>query len=164
MSETLQYIRTENGHFQCPHCDKVCEKQNTMYYHVKTKHLAEFKYSCSVCAEAGKTMQFVQKCTYLKHMAAKHPESEKEKEGEKNPYVGVSNKCPACDHTNTTKANLLVHFARHHCKDWIPGYTKNMTCKGCERVFPSSTAYLYHALACIKPIPEDYANMLSLIK
>ncbi len=159
MSETIQYIRTENGHFQCPHCDKICEKQNTMYYHVKTKHLADFKYTCSVCSHG-----FVQKSTYEKHMAAKHPEEASKDEKSKNRYVGVTRKCPGCDHENSTKANLIVHFARHHCKDWIPAYTKNMSCKGCDKVFPSSTAYLYHAVSCIKPIPEDYASMLSLIK
>jgi uncharacterized protein (UPF0212 family) len=161
MSETLQYIRTDEGHFQCPHCDKICEKQNTMYYHVKTIHMNEYKFSCKICADSNKPMNFLQKSAYLKHVATKHPEIA---EKEKNPYVGISHKCPSCNHENSAKANVIVHYARHHCKDWIPGFAKGTPCKGCEKVFPSSTAYLYHALTCIKPIPEHHASIVSRIK
>ncbi len=161
MTDTLQYIRTEEGHFQCPHCEKVCEKQNTMYYHVKTIHMGEFKFSCAVCAKSEKPMNFLQKSAYLKHMATKHPETALH---EKNPYAGVTHKCPSCDHENSAKANVIVHYARHHCKDWIPGFTKGTPCKGCSKIFPSSTAYLYHAISCIKPVPETHASIISRMK
>jgi len=28
---TVKYIKNELGHFQCSHCNKTREKQNTMY-------------------------------------------------------------------------------------------------------------------------------------
>jgi hypothetical protein len=161
-SGTLTYIRTADNQFQCPHCDKKCEKQNTMYYHIKKIHLQDFKYVCSFCKE-GDQMKFVQKCSYLQHLATCHPEHV-EKTEEENPYVGVSRSCPACDHTTHTKANMLVHFARTHCKDWIAPYTKGVQCSGCQKDFASSTAYLYHAIGCLKPVPESYAKMIEQIK
>ncbi len=159
MSSTTTYIRNGNGHFQCPHCPKVCEKQNTMYYHMKKNHCDDSKYVCEFCKE-GEDRKFVQKGAYLQHMASMHPETTKETE---NPYAGVSFTCPhpSCDQTAKTKANILVHFARSHCKDWIPAYNKS--CCGCTKEFASSTAYFYHAISCIKPVPEQYAEMIKSV-
>jgi hypothetical protein len=136
-----------------------------MYYHLKKNHTSDDsgKFICEHCPPEA-PMKFIQKSAYQQHLATKHKEIVSETE-EKNPYAGVTRKCPACDHTTHTKSNLIIHFARTHCKEWIPSFTKDSpTCKGCDKDFASSTAYLYHAISCIKPIPEDQANMLSLIK
>lgn len=153
-----QYIRLENGHFQCPHCPKVCSKQNTMYYHIKKTHDRDFRFECTHCVKAPK---FVQKSAYLQHIAVCHPEIAEEN-SEANPYAGVSWGCahPDCTHTTKTKANILVHFARTHCKDWIPAFTKDISCKQCTKTFASSTAYFYHSISCVKPIPDAYHTML----
>lgn len=161
MSETIQYIPTEReDHFQCPYCDKVA-KRSTLHYHVKKEHLKKFEFTCSICSDNGKTMNFMQKIAYEKHMIAIHPEIATI---EKNPFVGVSYKCPSCDFENIAKGNVKTHYARNHCKDWIPSFTKGSPCKGCDKVFNSPTAYLYHAITCIKPIPEHHAKIISLIK
>ena len=159
MITTTTYIRDESGAFLCPHCDKKCEKQNTMYYHIKKNHQQDFKFVCEHCTEG----RFVQKSAYLQHIAVNHPECADEEE---NPYASISFSCPheGCDHHAKTKANIIVHFARTHCRDWIPTYSKKGCCKGCDKEFASSTAYLYHAVNCIKPIPENYAAMLADIR
>jgi hypothetical protein len=155
------YIRLDNGHFQCPHCPKVCEKQNTMYYHVKSTHLQDFKFTCGYC-EDSKDRRFVQKSAYYQHLATCHPDCREVTEGDAGKYGGVHYACPFpdCEHGTKTKANTLVHFARNHCREWIPAYDKEAGCRGCQKVFASSTAYLYHALSCIKPVPEEFAEML----
>lgn len=161
-----KYIRTADGQFQCPHCDKKCEKQNTMYYHITKNHLQNFKFICEFCPSES-PMKFVQKSAYQQHLATKHSEKIAEtttESADKNPHVGVCRKCPGCDYSTRTKGNLFVHYAREHAKEWIPKYTKDTPCIGCNKQYPSSSAYLYHAIACIKPVPENHANMLSLIK
>ena len=162
MSASVQtsYIRDDAGIFHCPYCDKKTEKQNTMYYHVKKNHLQDYKYVCNLCE--GESRKFVQRSAYLQHMANSHPD-DAISEGTENPYVGVSFGCPCCDHSAKTKANVIIHYARTHCKEWIPSFTKGIHCKGCEKEFGSSTAYLYHSVSCIKPMPEDCEKHLAAI-
>lgn len=161
-AETLKYIRTEDGRFQCPHCEKITEKQNTMYYHVKKNHTEDLPYQCKKCAGCPR---FLQKGSYLLHLAAIHPEDAHDGET-KNPYAGVSYTCPSegCDHSSHTKANVLIHFARSHCKAWIPGFTKGSSCAACSKEFNSSSAYLYHCIGCLKDrAPADHISMISRI-
>ncbi len=152
------YTKLESGVFQCKYCDKQSAKQNTMYYHVQTKHVQDYKFTCAHCTDK----KFVQKSAYLQHMAQAHPTDAAE---EANPYVGVSFACthPGCAATAKTKANMLVHFARSHCKEWIPAFAKGTACKCCEKVFASSTAYFYHAATSFEA-PGDFAGMLAKIK
>ena len=159
---TLKYIRTAEGHFQCPHCDKVTEKQNTMYYHVKKNHTEDLPFQCKKCADCPR---FLQKGSYLLHLAAVHPE-DADDEGKTNPYAGVSYTCSfeGCGHSSQTKANVLIHFARSHCKSWIPSFTKGCVCSGCAKEFNSSSAYLYHCVSCLgAKAPETYRTMISRI-
>lgn len=159
-----KYIRNEAGHFVCPHCDKVTEKQNTMYYHVKKNHTKDLPFECKKCSDAPR---FLQKSSYLHHLATIHPEDAHSTDVGENPYAGVSYSCPAegCDHNTHTKANLLIHYARTHCKDWIPGYNKGSACSGCKKEFNSSSAYLYHSISClIKSATPDHATIISRIK
>ena len=158
---SVKYIRNDVGHFLCPHCDKVTEKQNTMYYHVKKTHMMDLPFVCEKCDD---TPRFLQKSAYHHHLATHHPGEAAD--GETNPYAGVSFTCPSCPHTTHTKANMLIHYARTHCKDWIPAYTKsNNCCKKCSKSFASSSAYLYHSLSCLcSEAPADYASIVSRIK
>jgi hypothetical protein len=154
------YFKLESGEFQCKYCEKRTAKQNTMYYHVQTKHVQDFKFVCEHCTDK----KFVQKSAYFQHMAQAHPEIAQQDEG-KNPYVGVSYSCahPECDQSAKTKANILVHFARTHCKDWIPTFSKENGCKCCDKKFSSSTAYFYHAVTSLNA-PGDFATMLAKMK
>ncbi len=158
MSDTY-YTKLESGEFQCKHCDKRTTKQNTMYYHVQTKHVQDFKFVCTHCTDK----KFVQKSAYLQHMAQAH--SEIADQEEENPYAGVSYSCahPGCDQSAKTKANILVHFARSHCKEWIPTYAKDTGCKCCEKKFGSSTAYFYHAVTSFAA-PGEFADMLTKMR
>jgi hypothetical protein len=163
MSIGSKYIKNAEGHFVCPHCEKVTEKQNTMYYHVKKNHTKDLPFQCKKCSDAPR---FLQKSSYLHHLATIHPEDADTEEGE-NPYVGVSFTCPAseCAHSTHTKANLLIHYARTHCKAWIPSFSKGSVCGGCKKEFNSSSAFLYHSISCLlSAAPADQASIISRIK
>ena len=160
---TEKYVKNSEGQFVCPHCAKVEEKQNTMYYHIKSVHEQDFPFECAQCVDDKP--RFLQKCSWLHHLATHHPETPHPSESERNPYAGVSFPCAACDHTSHTKANTLIHYARTHCKDWIPAFTKGSTCGGCRKEFRSSSAYLYHSISCTRlTVPENHANILSRIR
>jgi hypothetical protein len=154
-----KYIRNSAGQFVCPHCDKLTDKQNTMYYHIKKIHDKDLPFECKLCTTNPK---FLQKSGYLHHMATIHSDSQSEEE---NPYAGISFSCPDCKHTTHTKANMIIHYARTHCKEWVPAFTKETPCTGCSKAFASSSAYLYHSLGCFEThAPNDYANKLSRIR
>jgi hypothetical protein len=166
LTSTVKYIRNEDNHFVCPHCGIVEKHQNTMLYHIESKHEMKFRFECTQCPGPD-TPKFLQKCTYLRHLAAIHPTNPHPSETEKNMYADICFKCPdpECSHSTQTKANMRIHFARSHAKHWIPSYVKNKGCTGCSKVFASSSAYLYHATECFKAeAPSDQLMMLSLIK
>jgi hypothetical protein len=158
-----KYIRNEFNHFVCPHCGIVEKHQNTMLYHIESKHEMKFRFECTQCEDAPK---FLQKCTYLHHLATVHPENPHPSEKEKNMYAGLEFKCPdpECTHSTHTKANLRIHFARTHAKLWIPTYAKSKGCAGCNKTFASSSAYLYHSTECFKKdAPPEHLTMMSRI-
>lgn len=162
---TVKYVRNADGHFVCPHCGVIKQKQNTMLYHIQSKHTMEFAYTCDRCPSEN-APKFLQKCSYLHHLATIHPENPHLKD-EKNPYAQTKYKCPMedCTHTTHTRGNLSIHFVRNHLKDIIPSYSKKSACSCCNKTFGSSGAYLYHSLECFRNhIPDDYKRMLSLIK
>ncbi len=164
MSTGSKYIKNADGHFVCPDCGKVTEKQNTMYYHIKKNHAKDLPFECKKCEGCPR---FLQKSSYLHHLATIHPD-DADCESGSNPYAGVSYTCPCgdCDHSTHTKANLLIHYARSHCKAWIPSFSKSASaCSGCKKEFNSSSAYLYHAIGClVSAAPADQASIISRIK
>jgi len=171
MSIVDKYVRNEDGHFVCPHCEKVEEKQNTMYYHIKSIHEMDFPFLCRLCKnEADEHPRFLQKCGWYHHLATLHPENPHPSLTERNPYANVRYVCPTCEHASHTKANVLIHYARNHCKEWIPTFTRDIKttgCTGCTRLFESSSAYLYHALNCAElrvSATPDHINNISRIR
>lgn len=160
-TSTNKYLKNADGDFVCPHCKVVKKKQNTMHYHIKRQHEQNFPYECKQCEDSPK---FLQKSSYLHHLATNHPENPHPSEKDKNQYATVQFSCPSCTHTTHTKSNIAIHFVRTHCS-WIPPYAKEEACSNCKKEFRSSSAYLYHAFTCYKEkAPANYANMLSLIK
>ena len=139
IKKTTKYVRNNAGQYTCPHCDKVTDRQNTMYYHIK-KHLGNLDYPCTV---PGCTKAFIQKGALQQHVAQAHPAVV----DTENPYANQIHTCtePGCKHTCRMKANLQIHMARKH-SPWIPIYSG--TCVGCVRPFASATAYYYHAWTC----------------
>ena len=166
---TIDYLKNEAGVFLCQHknCTYKCERQNTMYYHMK-RHMSDFTFTCNECNKG-----FIQKSAYLHHMAAVHPnlkdvpmgdDDDKKQLLVKNPYVGQNYKCPhtGCEHSTRTKANTIVHYARVHGKEWIPAYNKTTGCSHCKKIFGSVAAYLYHCTGCI-PAPKHHREMIARI-
>jgi len=149
-----KYVRNADGHFVCPHCEKIEEKQNTMYYHIKSIHEQDFPFACVLCKnEDNENPRFLQKCAWFHHLATHHPENPHPSPTERNPYANVLFNCPTCTHTSHTKGNILIHYARNHCKEWIPAYLRDRVtnvgaCTGCRQEFKSSSAYLHHAIKC----------------
>jgi hypothetical protein len=159
---TIKYTRNTDGNFVCPHCNVVKNKQNTMHYHIKRNHEKNFPFECKQCSENPK---FLQRSSYLHHLATNHPENPHPTETEKNQYATTEFACPCCTHKTHTKANVIIHYARTHCNEWIPSYAKDTNCTGCMKTFHSSSAYLYHSVSCfLKNATPDQANTLSRIK
>ena len=185
----VEYAKNDAGHFVCTHkdCNKVFERQNTMYYHIM-RHRKQFAYTCADCDKG-----FIQKSAFLHHMAAIHPGNEITIPDRsepttptvvgtatstaaasnavvavtavnsikiKNPYDGQTFTCPCCNHVTRTKANALVHYARLHSKDWIPAYNKDNGCTHCKAKFSSVAAYLYHCTGCM-PCNNTHRDMIS---
>ena len=138
MNQTkLSYTKNEIGQFICPDCDKITDRQNTMFYHLK-KHAGVKNYPCT---ESGCQKAFIQKSGLQQHMAQAHPDIV----DANNPYANQSWICPSCPHTCRMKSNMTIHIARKH-SPWIPPYSES--CSGCQQGFKSATAYYYHANSC----------------
>lgn len=163
-SSIQKYIRTAEGCFICPFCSEIKKKQNTMLYHIQSKHTNEYAYTCDRCP-SDTAPKFVQKCSYLHHLATSHPENPHPTSDMKNQYAEKQYECPMCKHSSHTRGNIIIHFVRNHMKEYIPNFEKNKECTSCKSLFNSSGAYLYHATECFKSsIPISYMNMLSRIR
>jgi len=135
-----EYQKNADGLYVCGHCGKTAAKQNTMHYHLKT-HEGKLPYECSICKKG-----FLHASTLELHKKAQH-----EKEMER------IHKCPfpGCAYEGTlTKANLIIHFMRKHCKDETAaamerGDGDQFRCKHCTKGMKSLTAFHYHVASCV---------------
>lgn len=168
--QNFKYVKNNDGKFVCPHCNKIANNQNTMHYHIRKNHTQDLPFECKRCDPAPK---FLQRSSYLHHMATIHADDLKLKADEVaavggstiNPYAEESFSCPSCEHTTHTKSNIQIHFARTHCKDWIPSFIKDTACEGCDKIFKSSSAYLYHSIGCFRDqASADQLNVISRIR
>ena len=136
-----KYIRNEAGHFVCPTCGIVKEKQNTMYYHMK-RHEEEMPHTCKVCRKG-----FLQRQTLDLHMRSKHADAPAYKD-----YV-----CPHadCEFSAHTKGNCRTHYFRVHCSEEVGELLVHdkeagtIECIGCDRSFNSLGLFYYHCSECI---------------
>jgi len=141
---TLKYTKNEDGHFVCPECNVVKQRQNSMHYHMK-KHLDELNHVCKSCNKG-----FLQKQTLDLHMRSKHPELVEEE--------GTKFTCPFndCNFSALTKGNCVIHALRVHFQEEIKEImethadTKTISCKGCKAEFQSSCSFYYHCKGCIQ--------------
>jgi len=169
-----KYVKNNDGHYVCPHteCGKIAMNQNTMHYHIKKNHSENLPFECSRCINRP---QFLQRSGYLNHLATRHADNVKLTEKEKevlggiteNPAAAISFKCPHadCNQTTKTKANMLIHYARTHAKEWIPPYIRGTECTRCHHNYSSSSAYLYHTIACFRPVASPaQLNIMSRIR
>lgn len=143
---TSKYLRNDDGHFVCPTCGVVKEKQNTMYYHMK-RHEKELPYSCKHCKKG-----FLQKQTLDLHIKSKHSGS-----------TSREFECPVdgCDFSSHTKGNCKTHFFRTHCAEEVDElliHNKEegtIQCMACDTFFNSLGLFYYHCSKCIGELPED---------
>jgi hypothetical protein len=141
----LTYIKNDDGHFVCPHCGEVKEKQNTMHYHMK-KHEGEMPFKCKTCKKG-----FLQKQTLDLHIQAKHPELIESENKKKKEYC-----CPFedCAFTALSKGNRRIHCMRTHYKkqlsDYIEKSGSTYTCLICSEEYDNSTHFYYHIGECAK--------------
>ncbi len=138
--QRLVYIKNENGHFVCPHCAQVREKQNTMYYHMLT-HKGKLPYECTIC-EKG----FTQKQELTLHMQRRHPEEcEEEKPVITCPF-------PNCNFSDVRKGNVKTHCMRKHAEKYIKDVIDNSDgyhCNVCEFESRSAAGIFYHLSCCL---------------
>ncbi len=140
------YKKNDAGEFVCPTCGVTKRLQSTMHYHMK-RHEGKLPFECRICKKS-----FLHASTLDLHMKAQH-----EKEQER------MFKCPmpGCTYAGTlTKANLLIHYVRKHCKEEAAAAVaenspSNSTpiCRFCNKGCNSLTAFHYHVASCM-PIAD----------
>jgi len=145
-----KYIKNESGEFVCPNCNIVKKNQNTMYYHMK-KHEGKLDFECSICSK-----EFLQKSSLSLHMLSKHKTQE----------VVDTYKCivPECNFESLTKGNRRTHIMRKHFKVETDALLEEHTgCSCCKESFPSTSAFYYHSINCVKTDDvkkQSYINLL----
>ncbi len=144
MATKRTYTKNKDGHFVCPHCDEVKEKQNTMFYHMQT-HDGKLPYECNICKKG-----FVQKQELIYHKQSKHlttPEA-----------VAVDLiECPFddCDFKDIRKGNIRIHCMRKHGCEYLTKDTITKSdegfymCKTCNYKNKSQSGILYHICSCL---------------
>jgi hypothetical protein len=151
------YLRTEEGHFRCPHCEFTKERQSTVHMHIRAKHMGAFKHKCQFCDYETSTQQNLEN-----HIANKHVDVLE------RPAPHVS--CPSCDNYQCrTKGQLRSHYLLNHLsKEVNTLLTEKKTekawgCKVCSEAFKSKAAFVYHSVKCLDPVLcETHKTGLSL--
>lgn len=145
-----RYIKNDNGSYVCPNCNIVKKNQNTMYYHMK-KHDGKLDFECNICAK-----EFLQKSALALHMSARHKTKE----------VVDMYKCivPNCEFESLTKGNRRTHCMRKHFKlETDALLEENNTCSCCKESFPSTSAFYYHSISCVKTDDIKKQSYINLI-
>lgn len=134
--------------FQCSDCKFKTLHQNTMHYHIKTKHLNEMDYECEHCKK-----KFVQKATLDAHRIAKHQEK-------KSGFACSEEGCPF---TAVTQGNCRIHWMRIHNKKSANNIynKKDHSCTKCSKTFKGMTSFYYHAYECLGFSTEEYCKIVS---
>ena len=146
----FDYVKTEDGYFQCPHCNEKKRLMSTMHMHYRAYHDGTFKHKCKHCNFETSTKQ-----TLDNHILAKHPTQCKEKRKE---FA-----CPHenCDYKGHTKSSLRSHYLLRHLHQEVSelyGMTENheICCTACGELFASKPAFNYHVVKCLPPsITQD---------
>ena len=136
----LEYIKNADGLYVCPACGETKKLQSTMHYHMK-RHEGKLPFECTTCKK-----QFLHASTLELHRKAQHQKEEER-----------MFKCPMADCTykgTLTKANLLIHYVRKHCKEEAAAAlcskgTTAISCSHCDKSCNSMTAFHYHIAGCI---------------
>lgn len=143
----FDYIRTDSGEYQCPHCPFTKKNQSTVHMHIKAKHSGTFKHKCKHCPYECPARQ-----TLENHIAAKHPEHLERQVREYS--------CPHddCQFECLTKGGLRSHYLLKHLSEYTNKYfgkgekpEDGVQCTHCGSQFQSKPSFIYHLVACLPP-------------
>jgi hypothetical protein len=144
----FQYLKNDMGHFVCPNCGIIKERQNTMHYHMK--RCTGNGHKCAHC-----NSEFIQQHSLDIHIQTEHPDKvERPVQEHYCPFDGCRYKC-------LSKGNTRVHYLRNHCKDLVQtllndvNNDKILKCNSCNETFGSQPAFIYHTPYCMKMIAGD---------
>jgi len=140
---TFDYIRTNSGEFQCPHCPFIKKNQSTVHMHIKAKHSGSFKHKCEHCPYECPARQ-----TLENHIAAKHPDQLENRIREFS--------CPhsSCNFQSLTKGGLRSHYLLKHLAGYTNKYlgkteSEGIQCTHCGTDFQSKPSFVYHLVNCL---------------
>jgi hypothetical protein len=137
----FDYIRTENGDYQCPHCDYVKKNQSTVHMHIRAKHGGSFKHKCEHCEYETTTKQNLEN-----HLQSKH--------ATETTKVEKNFKCTDCKFETRTKAGLRSHYMLKHLTTEMNEMlgkkeSGGHQCTICGEEFKSKPAFVYHSPKCL---------------
>lgn len=138
----FDYIRTDSGEYQCPHCPFTKKNQSTVHMHIKAKHSGTFKHKCKHCPYECPARQ-----TLENHIAAKHPEHlERQVREYSCPHTDCNFEC-------LTKGGLRSHYLLKHLCEYTNKYfgktEDGVQCTHCGTQFQSKPSFIYHLVGCL---------------
>lgn len=155
--------------YTCKECSKGFIQKSAFLHHLAAVHpeekdIIKKKETCEQTEDPlpAESQEIVDNANIIKENEKINKDKTQAALPEKNPYAGISYKCPCCPHSTRTKANALVHYARLHAEGWIPTYDKEKGCTQCAKTFGSIAAYLYHCTGCI-PANKNHRAMIAKI-
>jgi hypothetical protein len=152
-----KYTKNDAGDFVCQSCGIVHKNQNTMHYHMK-RHEDKLDFECNICFK-----EFIQKRSLELHMLARHaPENAVDSKESVDKYKCV---VEGCSFRSLTKGNRRSHCMRKHFKEETDALLEEHNgCRVCKKEFPSSSAFYYHSINCIKTDNTEKLSIMNLVR
>jgi hypothetical protein len=160
MAIALEYIRTEDGQFKCPHCGVQKRIQSTMHYHMR-KCSEPNENECTICNTTFYSKQSLAIHNQIRHGGAAPVQPQAQTQQQQPAKIALhSCPIPGCTVKPATKGNRRTHCMRKHFADITDKYMSRLEhgdyhCSLCSADFSNSTHYYYHAADCLKANASD---------